>query len=36
MVDELAYLDFLLLVAGCEARVKARETALEKGGVWLA
>ena len=36
MVDQLTYLDFLVLVAGCEARVEARTTALEKAGVWLA
>ena len=30
----MAYLDFLILVAGCEARLEQRPKALE-GGIWL-
>lgn len=35
-VDELWFVDFLVLIDGIKARWKSREDGLEKGGVWIA
>lgn len=35
-VDRLPIVDFILLVQNIEARLKSRETGLEKGNIWIA